>query len=408
MRNLARLGLEAAEALEHAHQEGIIHRDIKPANLIVDAKGHLWVTNFGLARLQSDTGLTVSGDLLGTLPYMSPEQALGHPVGLDHRTDLYSLGTTLHELLTLVPAFTGRDRQQLLRQIASEEPRPPRRVNKAVPEELETIVQKAMAKDPRERYAKAQELADDFRRYLEDKPIRARRPSLLEQARKWTRRHRPVVVSAAVGLVLVLLTLAGNVGWALRDRAARQARIAAAVQTALNEAHRFQREAKWSEAQAAAQRAVALLGNDEVSKELQQTLRGLLTDLRMVAKLEEIRLMGSRVQDGHFDWVGEDRGYRAAFRDFGIYVETLEAGESAERFGARPNRIELAAGLDSWAFKRRSIPHQDGKNWQNLLAIARAADPDPRRMHSGTRSCAEIAGLCSSRLLPTRSAACRR
>src|SRR5439155_15866542 len=111
------------------------------------------------------------GDLVGTLRYMSPEQALARPAGLDHRTDVYSLGATLYELLTLRPAFPGRDRQELLRQIAFDEPPPPRRVNTAVPADLETIVLRAMAKLPEERFASAQELADDLRRFLEDRPV---------------------------------------------------------------------------------------------------------------------------------------------------------------------------------------------------------------------------------------------
>jgi eukaryotic-like serine/threonine-protein kinase len=177
---VARLGLEPAEALEHAHQEGIIHRDIKPANLMVDAKGHLWITDFGLARLRSDSGLTITGDLLGTLRYMSPEQALGKRVLIDGRTDIYSLGVTLYDLVTLQPAFEGRERQELLRRIAEEEPTSPREVNGSIPRALETIILKAMAKEPVGRYQTAQDLADDLRRFLEDKPIRAKRPSLAE------------------------------------------------------------------------------------------------------------------------------------------------------------------------------------------------------------------------------------
>jgi serine/threonine protein kinase len=109
-RTVAQLGIQAAEALDHAHQFGIIHRDVKPANLMVDAAGRLWVTDFGLAQVQSDTRLTMTGDLVGTLRYMSPEQALAKRVVVDHRTDIYSLGTTLYELLGLQPAFTGEDR----------------------------------------------------------------------------------------------------------------------------------------------------------------------------------------------------------------------------------------------------------------------------------------------------------
>src|SRR5262249_34345140 len=114
-RSVARLGVQAAEALDHAHQIGIVHRDVKPANLLVDAAGHLWVTDFGLAQMQKDSGLTMSGDLLGTLRYMSPEQALAQRIPIDHRTDVYSLGVTLYELLTLEPAYSGQDRQELLR-----------------------------------------------------------------------------------------------------------------------------------------------------------------------------------------------------------------------------------------------------------------------------------------------------
>ena len=219
--NVARLGLEAAEALEHAHQEGIVHRDIKPANLMVDAKGNLWVTDFGLARLQGDSGVTITGDLLGTLRYMSPEQASGKRVLIDGRTDIYSLGVTLYELMTLQPAFGGRDRQELLRQIADEDPQSPRKLDGSIPRELETIILKAMAKEPIGRYQSAQELADDLRRFLEHKPIRAKRPTLSERVAKWSRRHRLVVAWAGVILMLAVSGLALSI--ALIEQQRRQA-----------------------------------------------------------------------------------------------------------------------------------------------------------------------------------------
>ena len=209
-RLVAELGIHAAEALDYAHKVGIIHRDIKPANLLIDEVGKLWITDFGLARFQEDTGLTMTGDMLGTLRYMSPEQALAKRGYLDHRTDIYSLGVTLYELLTLRPAIDGQDRQEVLRKIAQEEPTPPRRVNPSIPRELETILLKAMNREPESRYATAQELADDLKRFLEDKPIQAKRPTLLERATKWSRRHPTAVGAAALVLLLAAMGLAAS------------------------------------------------------------------------------------------------------------------------------------------------------------------------------------------------------
>jgi serine/threonine protein kinase len=206
-RTVARLAAQAAEALEHAHQLGVIHRDVKPANLMVDMRGNLWVTDFGLAQFQNRAGLTRTGDLLGTLRYMSPEQAAGDGQPLGPRTDVYSLGATLYELLTLEPLFGGADHARLLRQIIYDEPRPLRALDRQVPPELETIVLKAVNKSPSDRYATAQELADDLHRFLGNQPIRARRPTLAQHVRKWAQRH-PAVVGA--GILLCVLTAAGS------------------------------------------------------------------------------------------------------------------------------------------------------------------------------------------------------
>jgi serine/threonine protein kinase len=206
-RRVAGLVRQAAEALDHAHQMGVIHRDIKPANLLLDRRGELWITDFGLAQFGADAALTLTGELLGTLRYASPEQAMAKRGLVDHRTDIYSLGVTLYELLTLAPVFAGRDRQELLHQIAFDEPRPPRSLDASIPVELETIVLKAIAKNPAERYASARDFADDLQRFLDDKPILARRPSLLDRATKWARRHRSLVASAVALLVLAVIVL---------------------------------------------------------------------------------------------------------------------------------------------------------------------------------------------------------
>jgi serine/threonine protein kinase len=187
---------------------GILHRDIKPANLLVDSSGNLWITDFGLAQMGQETQLTVTGDLLGTLQYLSPESAQGgaRAAMVDHRTDVYSLGATLYELLTLQPAINGEGRPDLLRKIVEEEPKPLRTHDRRIPIELETIVLKAMEKNPSDRYATAGELAADLRRFLEDRPITARRPTAWDRTRKWSRRHRRPLLAAA--LILIAATSA--------------------------------------------------------------------------------------------------------------------------------------------------------------------------------------------------------
>jgi serine/threonine protein kinase len=289
---VSRLGIQAAEALEYAHQLGIIHRDIKPANLLVDRRGNLWITDFGLAHCQTQAGLTMTGDLMGTLRYMSPEQVQGKRGLLDHRTDIYSLGVTLYELLTMEPAFAGEDRNDVLRRIAQEEPRPPRKVRSAIPAELETIVGKAMEKNPTERYATAQELADDLGRFLKDEPIRARRPTLLQRARKWRRRHKAVVWAAAVCFSVTLVVLAASLGWAWRDQAARQANAANDLELALERAELFHGQGKRAEALAALDRAELLAGQVPADADRDARLAALKERLAADARDQEFLARG--------------------------------------------------------------------------------------------------------------------
>lgn len=399
-RTVARLGVQAAEALEHAHQQGVIHRDIKPANLLVDGRGQLWVTDFGLAHYQSQGGLTMTGDLVGTLRYMSPEQALARRVALDHRGDVYSLGATLYELLTLEPAFAATDRQELLRQIALEEPRPPRRLNKAAPPELETIVLKAMEKNPADRYATAQELADDLERFLKDEPIRAKRPSLAQWSRKWARRHQPVVWSAAATLLMTLAVLAGSVGWVVGDRTARRAKAAADLRAAVEEAQQWRREGQWPRALAAARRAEAMLDDGGAGPALAESVRVLLAELaeeeadaRFVGLLDKIRLAQTEVDVDRSRFVIEKAlpEYRRVFGESGFLPGALSPGEAAAMVRRRPEAIRqaLVASLDHWLQMAIS---RDAPEVGWLRRVLAAADSDPWRQR--------LRALLKSRDLP--------
>ena len=213
---VAGLGRQAALALEHAHQAGIVHRDVKPGNLLLDLRAQLWVTDFGLAQVIGNPGLTITGELLGTLRYASPEQVLARRGIVDHRSDVYSLGATLYELLTLRPPFEGRDRNELIQEIANDDPPALYALDRSVPSALETIVLKALRKDPADRFGTAQEMADDLQRFLDRRPILARRPSPAERLRTWSRRHPSIV---GVGVVaLIVLSAASTVSTALVRR----------------------------------------------------------------------------------------------------------------------------------------------------------------------------------------------
>jgi serine/threonine protein kinase/Flp pilus assembly protein TadD len=377
-RTVAELGIQAAEALDFAHQHGVVHRDIKPANLLVDAESRLWVTDFGLAQVQGDARMTMTGDLVGTLRYMSPEQALAKRVAVDHRTDVYSLGATLYELLTQEPAFTGTDRQELLRQIAFEEPRPLRRRNKAIPGELETIVLKALEKNPADRYGTAQELAEDLERFVKDKPIRARPPSFVNRFRKLIRRHKPLTAAAA-GLLAATFAVAGVLAWVALDRAARRALVASRTDDALWALDRLRGQGRWEEALEAVRHVAALVDGGPADKELRDKVRALVRDLELVHALEDARLQGSAMEQGHFEHGLADHLYTVAFEQAGLDMEALPAEESAERIRQSTVAAEVAAALDLWALVRLELRRESDGSWQHFLRIARAADPDPWR-----------------------------
>lgn len=216
---VARLGVQVADALAYAHQQGILHRDIKPSNLLLDTRGTVWVTDFGLAKADDQQNLTHTGDILGTLRYMPPEAFEGKT---DARGDVYALGMTLYELLAFQPAFDEKDRGRLIRQVTTEEAPRLERVNREVPRDLVTIVHKAIERDPEHRYSTAGELSADLQRFIDDEPILARRVSSLELLERWARHNKLVAASlTAIGVLLAVIAIGASVAAARSQRAAR-------------------------------------------------------------------------------------------------------------------------------------------------------------------------------------------
>ena len=201
-RSVARIAAQVADALAYAHEAGVLHRDIKPANLLLDTRGNVWITDFGLAKSEDQQNLTNPGDVVGTLRYMAPERLEGHS---DARGDLYALGATLYELLTLKPPFEDASRRRLIERVLHQEPIPPRKQDVRIPRDLEVICLKCLSKEPAHRYGGAAELAQELSRFLAGKPIRARRVSTIERGWRWCRRNKAIAsLSASVALALAL------------------------------------------------------------------------------------------------------------------------------------------------------------------------------------------------------------
>ncbi len=241
--NIARLGMQVADGLAHAHDIGILHRDIKPSNLLLDQAGAVWITDFGLARLAESSNLTRTGEVIGTLRYMPPEQLSGVS---NEQGDIYSLGLTLYELATLQPAFSESDPRKLIAQVSEPRMTAPRKINPRIPRDLETIILKAVSFEPAKRYASATKMAVDLSRFLEGQPIQARRIGLTERLTKWTRRH-PAIASLSAAVILITIAGIAGITWKWREAAANYQQLVVQSQmrdTYLKQALAAEKEAK--------------------------------------------------------------------------------------------------------------------------------------------------------------------
>jgi serine/threonine protein kinase/tetratricopeptide (TPR) repeat protein len=401
------LFVPVCQAIQHAHQKGIIHRDIKPSNVLValyDDRPVPKVIDFGVAKatgpqLTEQSLHTGFGAVVGTVEYMSPEQAGLNQLDIDTRSDVYSLGVLLYELLAGSPPFTRKELEkagplEMLRVISEDEPTKPStklstaeglptlaanrgtepgKLMKLVRGELDWIVMKALEKDRNRRYESANGLAMDLQRYLCDEPVAAGPPSAGYRLRKFVRRHKAGLAVAALVLFFLVL-LGGGIGWVARDRAVRLAVTQRLAEDAIQLADRTLRQGNWTEAREAVKRAEGLLESGDSDERFHLKLQDLLKDLNMVARLEEIRLKQAQGgKEGRFDRAGAAPAYAGAFRDYGIDVETLAREEAATRIRARSIWVQLAAALDDWA-RVGDFQGRAGK-----LEIARAADPDPTR-----------------------------
>lgn len=366
-RRVAEWGAQAAEALEHAHGLGVVHRDVKPGNLLVDGAGAVYVADFGLAKLSADPGVTGSGDLLGTARYMSPEQAAAKHDLVDHRSDVYSLGVTLYELLALAPAFAGTDRQAVLTAVLTSDPPAPRTRDRDIPRDLETVVLKAMDKDPARRYQTAGDLAADLRRFAADEPVRAKPKTPAERVLRWAARRPRTLAGVAA---LLLAGLAALAYWD-RERSVAEA----AAREAATQAEELRSRRRFPEAEATVRRAAALLPRFGGDPELHRRVTDQVADTTLLRRLDDARLLriNSRLDATAIDKVPSLDGFAAAFREaYGVEVLSGDAAGVANVLRGRAIRSELTAALDDWAFEI-----EDHDYCLRLLVIADSIDEHP-------------------------------
>ena len=361
--SIARVGTQVASAVGYAHGHGVLHRDLKPSNLLLDLEGNVWVADFGLAKTDDQDDLTHTGDVLGTLRYMPPEAFEGR---FDARGDVYSLGLSLYELLALRPAFDERERNQLIKQVTTGEPPRLRKFRRDVPRDLETIVEKAIDRDPARRYATAAELAADLERFLADESIQARRPSLAERGWRWSRRNPAVAALTATVLMLVVGIPGASVMAAAhfdalarkeaRSAASERAARVAAQRAGESEAKlRVKTEQALADAETQRQRAEANFAKARAAVDDYLT-RVSESELLQVPSMQPLRrdllVSARRFYEDFLKEHGDDPTIRA-----GLASAYLRVGKIADELGERaPAKSALGQALTLYTELSRAQP----------------------------------------------------
>jgi tetratricopeptide (TPR) repeat protein len=408
LRKLLRRFLDVCNAIDYAHSRGVLHRDIKPGNVLVGKYGETLTVDWGLAKATgradpssgertlkpssaSGSAETLPGSAMGTPAYMSPEQACGDLDRLGPRSDVYSLGATFYCLLAGRPPFAG-DAAEVIPAVQKGEFRPPRAVDPSIDPALEAVCLKAMALRPEDRYGSCRILADDVERWMADEPVSAWREPLTRRARRWARRHRPAVTSAAAAVLVGLIGLAAAATVYFQQRQAQGSRLALAVREVSLLRDQAQEDpegdpVKWHAALQAVKRAEDLLGPlidaawqrrvRELGEQVATATQAAERDAKLLREVVDIRSAEADDPDGS----ASDAAYAQAFRDAGIDMDDLGPESAAAKIKARPAGVALAfaAALDDWATQRRKARPRDTDAWKRLVAAARVADPEPTR-----------------------------